>query len=123
MEEFQVIIAGGREFNDYELLQQKCDILFSQKRPTVIVCGEARGADLLGKRYATENQISVLSFPADWKKYGNRAGYIRNEEMAQNADALVAFWDGKSRGTKHMIELAKKYNLQVRIVRYQGEKK
>ena len=60
----------------------------------------------------------MLSFPADWDKYGKAAGYKRNEEMARNADALIAFWDGKSRGTKHMIDLAKKYDLQARIVMY-----
>ena len=57
-------------------------------------------------------------FPADWDKYGKAAGYKRNGEMARNADALIAFWDGKSRGTKHMIDLAKKYDLQARVVMY-----
>ena len=83
-----------------------------------IVCGEARGADSLGKRLAYEKGWKVLSFPADWDKHGKAAGYKRNDEMARNADALIAFWDGKSRGTKHMIDLAKKYGLQTRIVGY-----
>ena len=118
MDRLNVIIAGGREFSDYELLRLKCDFFFSRRRPTAIVCGEARGADTLGKRYAQEHGIPVLSFPADWEKYGKKAGYLRNEEMARNADALIAFWDGKSRGTGHMIDLAKQYGLAVRIVQY-----
>ena len=115
---FDVIIAGGREFNDYKLLSTKCDTLFSNKKPTAIVCGEARGADSLGKRYAQERGIPVKSFPADWDKHGKKAGYIRNEEMAQHADALAVFWDGKSRGTANMIDLARRYKLAIRIIRY-----
>ena len=64
------------------------------------------------------SQHAVAYFPADWDKYGKAAGFIRNEQMAQNADALVVFWDGKSRGTKNMIELAAKYKLKVRIKKY-----
>ena len=93
-------------------------MLFRSVSQSRYVSGEARGADSLGKRLAYENEWEVLSFPADWDKYGKTAGYKRNDEMARNADALIAFWDGKSRGTKHMIDLAKKYDLQARIVMY-----
>jgi hypothetical protein len=68
-----------------------------------IVCGEARGADSLGRRWAIENNIPVASFPADWNKYGCSAGIRRNEWMGSYADYVIAFWDGESRGTKHMI--------------------
>ena len=118
---FRVIIAGGRDFDDYELLKKKCDQLFSERWPTAIVCGEARGADSLGKRYANERDIPAMSFPADWDLYGKRAGYIRNKEMADNADALIAFWDGESRGTANMIQLARQANLPCRIVYYKTE--
>ena len=111
-----VIVAGTRTFNDYELMCRKLDFLFEACTPT-IVCGEARGADTLGKKYAEENGYKVLSFPADWSK-GKNAGYVRNEKMAKVADALIAFWDGKSAGTKHMIETMKKLGKQVRIVKY-----
>ena len=114
----RVIIAGGRDFSDYERLSERALHLLSAQDQVTIVCGEARGADSLGKRLAYEKGWEVLSFPADWDKYGKAAGYKRNEEMARNADALIAFWDGKSRGTKHMIDLAKKYGLQTRIVGY-----
>lgn len=83
-----------------------------------IVCGTARGADRLGEKYAKEMGFHVAYFLADWERYGKAAGYIRNKEMAQNADALVAFWDGESRGTKSMIDLAKEYDLAVRVLKF-----
>ena len=119
MHMLRVIIAGGRDFDDYELLKSKMDkLLQNQNDGVTVVCGEARGADTLGKRYAEERGFSVVSFPADWDRYGKRAGPVRNEEMAKNADALVAFWDGQSHGTKHMIDTARRYGLLVRAIRY-----
>ena len=118
----KVIIAGGRQFSDYSLLESKLDFLFSNaiKRgeEIEIVCGEARGADLLGKRYAESKGLIVKSFPANWNAYGRRAGYLRNAEMADYSTHLVAFWDSSSKGTKHMIDLAKERGLNVRVVRY-----
>ena len=115
---FKVIIAGTRTFQDYDFLCERCDFFFSETTPTAILCGEARGADELGKRYAKEHGIPVMSFPADWEKFGKSAGYRRNAEMARNADALIAFWDGSSHGTKHMIGLAHELGLPVRVVIY-----
>jgi len=116
---FRVIIAGGRDFSDYALLKSTMDTLLSNiKKDVTVVCGKARGADTLGEQYAKERGYAVAYFPADWDKYGKAAGFIRNRQMAQNADALVAFWNGKSRGTKNMIELAKQYGLKLRIKRY-----
>ena len=118
---FKLIIAGGRDFRDYHLLCDKCDRLLAHKRNThkiIIVSGTARGADQLGERYAVEKGFPILRFPADWNKDGNAAGPIRNRQMAESADALVAFWDGKSAGTRNMICLALKHNLQIRIVNY-----
>ena len=115
-----MIVAGSRGFNNYELLKRKCDSLLSQKQQThsiFIVSGTARGADRLGERYAAERGYRVERFPADWDRDGIAAGPIRNSQMAAHADALVAFWDGKSRGTRDMIEKAKEHNLPVRIVR------
>lgn len=117
---FRVIVAGSRTFNDYALLSAKLDQLLAGKiaqgEKIVIVSGGARGADKLGERYANERNFEIDLHPASWEKHGRSAGYIRNEEMARAADALVAFWDGSSRGTKHMIDLARKYNLQVRVI-------
>ena len=138
----RIIIAGGREFNDYELLKQSVnDIIFdlecrntitgigntsrvNEKHLIEFVSGTARGADQLGEKYAGESIWSVKRFPANWDLYGKRAGYIRNEQMAKYAMSdnsyglLIAFWDGKSRGTKHMIDLAKKHGLEVHVVNY-----
>jgi len=117
---FKVIIAGGREFSDYKRLQSACDKLLANKKDVQIVSGGARGADKLGEKYAKKRGHSVVVFPADWDKNGKSAGYIRNKEMAEYADALIAFWDKKSRGTKHMIDLAGEKGLEVRIVLYEG---
>lgn len=121
MEAFKVIIAGGRNFADYELLRGSCDYFLSRKRLTheiVIVSGHARGADSLGERYATERGYRLELFPADWEASGKAAGVIRNRQMAEAAHALIAFWDGRSRGTKNMIDEATARSLPVKVVRY-----
>ena len=130
----RVIIAGGRNFDDYKTLESQCHGIFKQlsdegrTSPRIddldieIVSGKARGADSLGERFARQYGINVKEFPAKWMLYGKSAGYKRNEEMAkyakENNGVLIAFWDGVSKGTKHMIDLAKKYNLDVYIVNY-----
>lgn len=120
---FRVIVAGGRDFDNYALLTEVLDLYLSPiKDDIAIVCGKARGADTLGEKYAKEHGYSVMAFPAQWKRYGKPAGYIRNKEMAKNADALVAFWDGQSRGTHHMIKTAMKNCLDIRIIPYAGMK-
>lgn len=117
---FRVIIAGSRNFNDYEFLKLTMDHLLTNITNEIcIVCGMAKGADLLGERYANERGYKVCRFPADWNSFGKSAGFVRNEEMAQNADALVVFWDGKSRGTQHMIRTAERYKLKVRVKKYE----
>lgn len=115
---FRVIIAGSRGFSDYATLQATCDNILSQKRMThtiVIISGTARGADSLGELYARERDYTVERFPANWQQYGKAAGQIRNRLMADNADALIAFWDGHSTGTQNMIMEAKKKDMAVRI--------
>lgn len=114
----KIIIAGSRDFNDYETLKKVCDFMLSRQDEVEIVSGTARGADQLGERYAREKGYLIKQFPADWTKDGKRAGYIRNKEMAEYADALIAFWDGKSKGTEHMINLAKKRGLKVKIHKF-----
>ena len=113
----RVIVAGGRDFFDYTLLEKKLDKMFSEKN-VIVVSGMANGADSLGIRYAREHNLLISYFPALWAQHGTRAGFIRNEEMAKYADACVCFWDGKSSGTKHMIDTAQTMVLQLRIVNY-----
>ena len=117
---FKIIIAGSRDFNDYKLLKYKLDRLLINKSFVHIISGTARGADQLGERYAAEHDLIVEYYPAEWDKFGKSAGYRRNEEMAKDADALVAFNkhpDG-TKGTNHMINLAKQYNLAIRVVKF-----
>lgn len=122
---FRVIIAGTRSFNDYELLRDSCNNLLSEKQRThtvVVISGTARGADQMGERYARERGFQLRRFPADWEQYGKSAGHIRNAKMADNADALIAFWDGESKGTKNMIDNARRKGLAVRVIQYQKPK-
>ena len=112
---FRVIIAGGRSFKDYNRLCSICDYMLQNQTDIEIVSGTAMGADKLGEQYALERGYKIARFPAKWDEYGRAAGFIRNEEMAKYADGLIAFWDGKSKGTGHMIDLAKKYNLKIKI--------
>ena len=84
----------------------------------IILSGHASGADALGENFATDHNLQCELYPADWKRHGKAAGPIRNAEMAEVADALIAFWDGQSHGTKSMIELAKRKGLQVAVIRF-----
>lgn len=122
--DFRVIIAGSRTFNNYQLLRDSCNFLLSEKQRThtvVIISGTAQGADRLGERYALERGFQLRRFPADWDRNGKAAGPIRNTKMADNADALIAFWDGMSKGTAHMIETARKKGLLVRVITIQNK--
>ena len=116
----KVIIAGGRDFNDIHKVIERVDHHLSKCKhlDIEIVSGTASGADKMGEEYADLRDYKVAQFKPDWDKYGKGAGYKRNAEMADYADALIAFWDGKSRGTMHMINIAKKKGLQVKVVEY-----
>ena len=116
---FNVIVAGSRSFNDYNLLKRKLDhLLKNVGDEIVIVSGHARGADKLGERYAREKGYRVKVFKADWDKYGKTAGMIRNGIMAGYSNVLVAFWDGKSRGTQNMIHLMHQQNKPLRVIQF-----
>lgn len=115
---FKLVVAGGRDFSDYDLLKCKLDRLLANKKDIVIVCGGAKGADALGEKYAMERGYIIQYFLADWDTHGKSAGYKRNKQMAMNSDATVAFWDGKSKGTKHMIDLTKTYGNALRVIKY-----
>ena len=114
----KVIIAGGRDFKDYNRLKEVCDKILINQNNIEIVSGTAGGADTLGERYAQDKGYEVKKFPAKWDEYGKKAGYLRNQEMGEYADGLIAFWDGKSKGTKHMIDIANKKGLKVRVIIY-----
>jgi hypothetical protein len=111
----KVIIAGGRDFDDFNKLCQVCDEFLQDQNDIEIVSGACKGADLLGERYATERNYPIKQFPADWRRYGKSAGLKRNTEMAAYAHTLIAFWDGESKGTQNMIDLAKQADLKVEV--------
>lgn len=127
-DKIRIIIAGSRSFDNYDKLCKEVDEFISMQmffaglgayksKEVEIVSGGARGADKLGELYAKEHNLRLKIFPADWDKYDKRAGYIRNTEMAEYANCLIAFWDGKSKGTAHMIDLAPKYDLMTAIIK------
>lgn len=118
----KVIIAGSRDFKNYDMLKSTCDhLLMKVKSDITIISGAAKGADKLGERYAAERGYIISSHPADWDKYGLSAGYRRNVDMADEGDCLIAFWDGKSKGTKHMIDIAIDKELNVIIVGFKNK--
>lgn len=112
---FRLIVAGSRTFYDYDRMAADLDQLLSQRMPDVeIVCGMCRyGADALAVRYARERGLQLKEFPADWHVWGKAAGPIRNDRMAVYAHALVAYWDGKSKGTRNMIRCAQLRGLRI----------
>ena len=110
----RVIIAGSRVIKDYELVKKA--VADSKFDITEVVCGMASGVDSLGERYAKEHGIPVAYYPAEWDVHGRRAGYIRNIEMAKNADALIAIIRNNSPGTMHMIKEALRRGIKTYIV-------
>ena len=114
----RVVIAGCRNYTNYEEAKQYIDFCISNIRQgnnIIILSGCASGADAIGERYAKENGFKVEKYPADWEIYGKSAGPRRNKQMAEASDYVICFWDGKSSGTRSMLELAKKCNKPVKI--------
>jgi YspA, cpYpsA-related SLOG family len=112
---YKVAIIGSRSFEDYELLKE---VVGKFGRDFSIVSGGAAGADRLAERYATEFGKAITVFKPDWNRYGRGAGMVRNKQIIAEADAVFAFWDGSSKGTKNSIELAKKADKPIRVVTY-----
>lgn len=128
MRELRFIIAGGRDFDNYNLLESFCYKVFEQLNiqdddKIIIIEGEAKGADTLARKFAEENNFECLKFPANWDLYGKRAGYMRNLQMVNEgkADYLIAFHDGQSPGTRNMIEIMRKKDLEFNKNRKKGE--
>ena len=126
---YKIIIAGGRDFDDYDMLKSEMNTYLFQDRklsPLLggwpdeieVVSGCAKGADALGERYALRNGYLVTYFPANWDQHGRAAGPIRNREMAEYAGTCVVFWDGKSHGSKNMIDTARELGLDTHVVSY-----
>ena len=121
----RIIVAGGRDFGDYSLLATSLDKIFELYQNIEIVSGHARGADQLGEQYAREHDLPCAVFPAEWKRFGKQAGFIRNAHMLENAlkasPLVVAFWDGRSHGTEDMINKARAVGVECVVVSYPKE--
>lgn len=117
---FKIIIAGGRDFNDYDLLRKKCDkILQNIQEEIWVVSGTARGADMMGEKYALDHGYQIVYFPPNWRLYGAGAGPVRNREMAEYADAAIVFMKKEgSKGSQNMIDTANSKGLKVRVINY-----
>ncbi len=116
----KILVAGCRDYNNYQEAKEYIDFCISrikEKHELVFLSGACRGADMLGERYADEHGYEVERYPANWDKYGKSAGPIRNKKMAENADYIICFWDGKSKGTKTMINFAHDLSKPLRIKR------
>ncbi len=113
----KVAIIGSRTFNDYELV---CKTIKELKLETMthMVSGGAKGADSLGERYAKEHNIPCIIYKPDWNTHGKSAGFLRNKDIINACDIVVAFWDGKSKGTEHSIMLAKRNIKQIYIINF-----
>lgn len=109
-----IAVIGSRCFEDYAFLSEK----LLQLEIAKIVSGGARGADQLGARYAREQGIELLKFLPDYKKHGRGATHVRNRQIVEASDMVVAFWDGQSRGTKYTMDYAAKKGKPVLIEKY-----
>jgi hypothetical protein len=115
----KLIIAGSRTFSDYQRL---CQVLAPDRQHlTQVITGGARGADQLGYRWAWKHAIRHQLFRADWERFGRSAGIRRNHQMAQAGDVLIAFWDGRSPGTRHMISCMQQLCKPVVVIRTDGQ--
>lgn len=107
----KTIVAGSSNIQNYKVV---CEVIKNCGWiPTEIICGLANGVDKLGEQYAIEHKIPVKYFAADWRTNGRSAGVIRNRQMAEYGEALIAIWDGNSRGTDNMIKTADELGLKV----------
>lgn len=110
----KIAIVGSRSFQDYKLLIRT----MNNYTPTAIVSGGAKGTDTLAERYAREIGVNCIVFKPNWKQYGRAAGPVRNKQIVEAADLIIAFWDGKSRGTFSTISLARKAGKPVNAIRF-----
>ncbi|PJR03140.1 DUF2493 domain-containing protein [Avrilella dinanensis] len=116
----KLAIIGSRGFTDYDFLKKSVSDFLKRNSLvcTHIVSGGAKGADTLASQYAMEHQLEMIVFKPDWKQYGKRAGFIRNTTIIENADVVIAFWDGNSSGTKDAIMKAIALNKRTKIKIY-----
>lgn len=110
----KIAVVGSRSFRNYDLMKN----ILNEYNISLIISGGAYGADRYAERYADEHGLKTLIFYPEWEKYGKQAGYIRNKLIVENADLVVAFWDGISKGTKHTIDYSIKIEKRLRIINF-----
>ena len=118
---FRLVVAGSRDFNDYNLLCSTLDQIIGELKSeynVTIVSGTANGADKLGEKYAEKHGLKIERHPANWGFYGRGAGPIRNAEMVKDSNGVVVFWNGESAGAKNIIDCAKAENHLIKVVEY-----
>lgn len=117
---FSLGIVGSRNISDKDLIYTILDKvkakLVSQDKSLQIISGGAKGVDSIAEDWAKLNDVDALIFIPQWIKYGKRAGFIRNEDIVKRSNYVIAFWDGKSKGTQHSIELCKRFNIKYKII-------
>lgn len=114
----KLAVVGSRGFDKPEILNARLDALHKKEPITLIISGGAIGADTYADQWALANKIRTKIFFPDWKRYNNRAGFIRNQDIVNECDKLFAFWDGESKGTKHSIGLAIDQKKQIFVEMY-----
>ena len=107
----RIAVIGSRDFNDYERLKA----VVIPHLPARLISGGAKGADALAERLATEQELPIDVIPADWERYGRGAGPIRNKQIVESADLVIAFWDGKSRGTRSALAHAERAGVAIEV--------
>jgi hypothetical protein len=110
----KVAVVGSRNFTDYDLMKKVLDNI----KIDIIISGGALGADYLAEQYAKENNLEMIIHKPNWHKHGKAAGYIRNVDIVNDAEMVIAFWDGKSRGTHHTINITRKSGKFCSIINY-----
>lgn len=115
----KLAIVGSRSFQDSTLLEQiLSEDPFKSMDITTIISGAAAGADTVARSYAKKKKLMLIEFPADWLNKGHYAGYLRNMDIIESADAVLAFYDGVSKGTRHSIDIAQQYKKPLYVVKY-----
>lgn len=116
-----VCIAGSRDFTDYQKLVNDCAGILNGKglepEDVTVISGGARGVDQMGEAFANQNECGLKRFPAQWDTFGKSAGYRRNVVMADVSDLVIIFWDGVSRGTKHMIDICEARGIETIVIK------
>ena len=131
--EFKLAVIGSRDILNKEFIYSELDKLLELTKIDLIVSGGAPGPDKIGVEWAKERNIPYKEYFANWKDmsepcvvkynafgaYNALAGFKRNEDIINNCDSVVAFWDGKSKGTKNSLDLARKQNKPIKIIKHE----